>query len=163
MKSNFSQRTLRALILCFLTLASMFSHAQTAEPDPRLKALAPWLAKGEIAVVEAPAAGNALSNMLMVASLKSGAGSQAVERIVFLLRNGSKPTVAVMGQKPSVTEATTLAALKELAKLLVKPATEAPNADNSATLILVGSPEDEKALRDAATAADVRLEVAPIP
>ena len=163
MKPIFFKDILRVMTLNFLVFVSMFSYAQTTVQDPRLKALAPWTAQGEVNVVEVPAASNAFSNMLLVASLKSGSGSQAVERIVSLLRIGPKPSLAVIGQKPSVTEATVLSALKDRAKSLVKPAAETPNVENSATIILVGSVEDEKVLRDAAIAAGVRLEIVPIP
>ena len=76
MKTKISQHPLRTLFLCFLALASMLCQAQTAVQDPRLKALAPCSAKGEVIGVEVPAAGNAISNMLTVAALKSGADSQ---------------------------------------------------------------------------------------
>ncbi len=68
-----------------------------------------------------------------------------------------------MGQKQSVTEATVFAALQALAKLVEKSGSDATNAERSATLVLLGKPEDEKALQDAATAAAIRLEIAPIP
>ena len=163
-----SKKILAKYVICVVVLFCLFlftkqSHSQSEQQDPRFTALAPWSARGNIQLIDVPAANNALSNMLMVASLKAGAGSQTVERLVNLLRDPSNSLVAVMRQKNSVTEATVHAALTELTRPDRSSVTDKLETKGPVTLLFVGNPEDVNALRNAAATAGVIFEIAPLP
>ncbi|APW38795.1 hypothetical protein RD110_17585 [Rhodoferax koreense] len=122
--------------------------------EQRMAALAPWAARGELLMIEVPAAPNPLSNQLMIATLKTGSSSNTADQIVTTLRNGRAVTLAVVGNSLAVNAATVQSALKTWASTGARTAT---------TLLLVGEPEDAAALKEAAVAAGVRLEIAKIP
>jgi len=155
-------RTRTQLLAILLATGSIFlgGCASTSDNLPpvtqeqRLKAMAPWVAKGNLIVMEVPAASNLLSNQLAIAALKAGSSSNAVDQIVQMLRSGKASTLAVMGNNQALNTATVQAALKQW---------KASGAHTTVTLLLVGQPEDGPALKESAAAAGLQLEIAAIP
>jgi hypothetical protein len=133
---------------------SVGSSAQTVSQDPRISALASWMEKGPVLIIDVPAARNALSNMMLVSGLKTGSGSLAVSQIVQTLKSLPVGAVAVMGDKASVTEATVLAALKEL---------KASTTKTQSTLILVGEVDNPGDLDNAANEVGVTFVTIKVP
>ena len=134
--------------------ASTSGNLPPVTQEQRLAAMAPWAAKGNLMVIEVPSTSNPLSNQMAIAALKAGSSSNTADQIVQILRTGSATTLAVMGNNVAMNAATIQAALRDMAKSSGKTRT---------VLLLVGAPEDITALKAAASAAQVQLDIAPTP
>jgi hypothetical protein len=139
--------------LCTL-LGACASNPPAPTQTQQMAAIAPWAGKGQLLMIEVPAASNAISNQMVVASLKLSGSSNAADQIVQVLRSGSAATVAVTGSNLEVNAATVQAALRGLSSPPVKTQT---------TLLMVGRPNDSAELEKAASAVGVKLEFANLP
>ncbi len=158
MLSTLSYRqSLSTLLLVICTLLSACAGPQAAAPptmSQKTAAIAPWASKGRLLLVEVPASSNAISNQMIVASLKVGTSSNAADQIVQMLRSGSAATVAVTGSNLEINAATVQAALRAWA---------AAQAKTNTTILMVGRPADTTELEKAAASASVKLEFADLP
>lgn len=103
-------------------------------------------------IMEVPSANNAISNQIMVASIKAGADATAVIDLVAILQGPNTKPIAVIGDNDAVTAATIEAALKRLQGF--KP---------SAKLYFVGETSYGQALKAQADAAGVNFEAVVYP
>ena len=103
-------------------------------------------------VMEVPSANNAISNQIMVASIKAGADGTAVVDLVAILKGSNTKPIAVIGDNDAVTAATIEASLKRLQGF--KP---------SAKLYFVGEASYGHALKAQADAAGVNFEAVAYP
>lgn len=134
--------------------ASTSGNLPPTTQEQRLAAMAPWVAKGNLIAIEVSAASNPLSNQMVIAALKAGSSSNAVDQIVQVLRSGKASTLAVMGNNQALTTATVQAALKRWT---------ASGARTTVILLLVGQSEDGPALKESAATSGLQLEIAAIP
>jgi len=103
-------------------------------------------------VMEVPSANNAISNQIMIASIKAGVDSTAVVDLVAILKGSNTKPIAVIGDNDAVTAATIEASLKQLQGF--RP---------SAKLYFVGEASSGQALKAQAEAAGVNFEAVVYP
>lgn len=105
-------------------------------------------------VMEIPSANNAISNQIMVSSIKAGLGDDgpAVVNLAAILKAPNTKSIAVLGDNDAVTAATIEAALKRLKGF--KP---------SAKLYFVGEASYGQALKAQADAAGINFEAVVYP
>ena len=98
-------------------------------------------------VVTVPAAGNMLSNGVIIGTLAMGSGSAPADSLLVILREGKEQTVAVVGKSDALTAATIEAAIRQL-------------GDNSTatTLLFAGKPRYVKQLQHVTEKAGVPFE-----
>lgn len=144
------------LILLITMLASCATpsgtgNASLSATQSRLAALTK--VKNDVSLImEVPSANNAISNQIMVSSIKAGADATAVVDLVAILKGPNTKPIAVLGDNDAVTAATIEAALKRLQGF--KP---------SAKLYFVGETSYGQALKAQADAAGVNFEAVVYP
>ena len=144
--------------LCVLMLiaacASTGMQDEAYSQKKSAEALAPWINKGEVFMLEIPAPNNFLSAQMVLLAFKSGSTeSQAVDKLVATLRANRPLTIAVMGQNAEINEATVNAALSRLSGTRLNPGTE---------LVLVGNAAEPASLQAAATRIGLKFGIAPL-
>lgn len=108
-----------AVLFCTFVLVGCASTGQSgsgAQQDTE-RAMAACLAatgQSKFLILSVPAVNNAISNQLVIASLKLGGGSNSVKALVNLLLMPEETTFLVVGDDPAITTATAEAALREL-------------------------------------------------
>ncbi|MBV8048151.1 MAG: hypothetical protein JO171_13405 [Paludibacterium sp.] len=101
--------------------------------------------------IDVPTAGNMIADMMMLATIKSGAGSTASQAIIDEMTQGGQPLV-VMGEKDNLAEATLERALQDGKDKL-----------QGKSVTLVGAEEYREPLQKAAQSAGVNLEFVAVP
>lgn len=143
-----------SLLIAMLTGCATLSgtgNAPLSATHSRLAALTK--VKNDVSLImEVPSANNAISNQIMVASIKAGADATAVVDLVAILKGPNTKPIAVIGDNDAVTTVTIEAALKRLQGF--KP---------SAKLYFVGETSYGQALKAQADAAGVNFEAVVYP
>jgi len=143
--------TLLITMLTGCATPSGTGNAPLSATQSRLAALTK--VKNDVSLIkEVPSANNAISNQIMVASIKAGADATAVVDLVAILKGPNTKPIAVIGDNDAVTAATIEAALKRLQGF--KP---------SAKLYFVGETSYGQALKAQADAAGVNFEAVVYP
>ncbi|GAB1234671.1 hypothetical protein [Ferrigenium sp. UT5] len=113
MKATSIILTLLIAMLIGCTTLSGTGNAPLSATQSRLAALAK--VKNDVSLImEVPSANNAISNQIMVTSIKAGADATAVVNLVAILKGPNTKPIAVIGDNDAVTAATIEAALKRL-------------------------------------------------
>lgn len=143
--------TLLITMLTGCATPSGTGNAPLSATQSRLAALTK--VKNDVSLIkEVPSANNAISNQIMVASIKAGADATAVVDLVAILKGPNTKPIAVIDDNDAVTAATIEAALKRLQGF--KP---------SAKLYFVGETSYGQALKAQADAAGVNFEAVVYP
>jgi hypothetical protein len=145
--------TLLVAMLAGCATPSGTGKASLSATQSRLAALTK--VKNDVSLImEVPSANNAISNQIMVSSIKAGLGDDgpAVVDLVAILKDPNTKSIAVLGDNDAVTAATIEAALKRLQGF--KP---------SAKLYFVGETSYGQALKAQADAAGVNFEAVVYP
>lgn len=103
-------------------------------------------------IISVPAAGNAISNAMMVTALKAGSGSSSVNDLVKFLKAPGSRGVAVVGTHDAVTSATIEAAVREL-----------NGAGSAAKIYFAGEEKYGKSLAAMGATAGVKIEAVVFP
>ena len=103
------------LVATLTACATTSTSSNTGVSDKNAKITALLKSKDDVSLImEVPSAGNAISNTVMLASIKSGADSIAVIDLVNMLKKNVK-TVTVIGSNDAIVAATIESAVKRMA------------------------------------------------
>lgn len=103
-------------------------------------------------VIVVPSVGDALSDAIMLAAIKGGAQTSAVESLSGILKKGSDKPVAVTGDHDGITAATIDSAMDSL-----------KGAQSTVQLFFIGDAGYGPELKKKADALGIRFEVVPYP
>lgn len=153
------EKTISLTLLFFIAMLtgcatpSGTGNAPLSATQSRLGALTK--VKNDVSLVmEIPSANNAISNQIMVSSIKAGIGDDgpSVVNLVAILKDPNTKSIAVLGDNDAVTAATIEAALKRLKGFKL-----------SAKLYFVGETSYGQALKAQADAAGINFEAVAYP
>lgn len=112
MKINLILISFLALTLAACATASTSSNTGASDKNAKIEAL--LKVKNDVSVImEVPSAGNAISNTIMLASIKSGADTTAVIDLVNMLKKNVN-TATVIGSNDAIVAATIESAVKRV-------------------------------------------------
>lgn len=145
----------KTISLALLFFIAMLTGCATPSGTAKARFSALTKVKNDVPLVmEIPSANNAISNQMLVSSIKAGIGDDgpAVVNLVAILKDTNTKSIAVIGDNDAVTAATIEAALKRL-----------KGFKSSAKLYFVGEASYGQALKVQADAAGISFEAVVYP
>lgn len=145
----------RSISFVLILLITMLTSCATPSGTAKSRFSALTKVKNDVSLVmEIPSANNAISNQIMVSSMKAGIGDDGppVVNLAAILKDPNTKSIAVLGDSDAVTAATIEAALKRL-----------QGFKSSAKLYFVGEAGYGQALKAQADAAGINFEAVVYP